>query len=264
MSVETWVTNLTPEPFREFLPYTSLAALKVIHVADVLGKAAQVARHYAGENERVREAERLRRSLRAAGFGDELSVADRPPAKPLAAEWGEVSQRLIGERLLGLYFHLLSWDGPLFLDLRPRQLAWDQENQRLCFFPSSLWYRPDEEFMSRIRALYAGFYRGDGAALARGVELYSWRSQPRAGFPQRLDRLLRDHFGAGGTDDMRFSIAHFRETFERIFAEAAASGAKLHPDLPFLGVELVGLYLTLESLAVSLNPRRAFEAAQAG
>lgn len=36
--------------------------------------------------------------------------------------------------------------------------------------------------------------------------------------------------------------------------------AKLHPELTFLGVGLVGLYLTLEQLQVPLNPREAFEA----
>jgi hypothetical protein len=44
-----------------------------------------------------------------------------------------------------------------------------------------------------------------------------------------------------------------------IFRETADSKAKLHPELTFLGVALVGLYLTLEQLQVPLDPRQAFE-----
>jgi len=65
------------------------------------------------------------------------------------------------------------------------------------------------------------------------------------------------HFGSAG--ETRFQVAHFRSTFESIFTEVAESGAKLHPELTFLGVELVGLYLTLESLNVPLDARAAFE-----
>jgi len=58
-----------------------------------------------------------------------------------------------------------------------------------------------------------------------------------------------------------FAIAHFRATFDAIFEEVAVSHAKLHPDLTFLGVELVGPYLTLESMNVALDARQAFERA---
>jgi hypothetical protein len=93
-----------------------------------------------------------------------------------------------------------------------------------------------------------------------GIDLYGWESHPRAGFSQRIEGLLREHFGPGDAPEMRFSIAQFRSTFDRIFRETADSRAKLHPELTFLGVGLVGLYLTLEQLDVPLNARRAFEA----
>jgi hypothetical protein len=110
-----------------------------------------------------------------------------------------------------------------------------------------------------VQALYEGFYRQDQAALANGIELYSWDSRPLAGFAQRIERLLREHFGPGDEGALRFSIANFRSTFDRIFREADDSKAKLHPELTFLGVALVGLYLTLEQLQVPLDPRQAFE-----
>jgi hypothetical protein len=111
-----------------------------------------------------------------------------------------------------------------------------------------------------VQSLYDGFYRQDERALAKGIELYSWDSDPRAGFSQRIEGLLREHFGPRDALEIRFSIAQFRSTFDRIFRETAESRAKLHPELTFLGVGLVGLYLTLEQLDVPLDARRAFEA----
>ena len=162
--------------------------------------------------------------------------------------------------MLGLYFHQLQGRGPWFLDLRPRHFAWDDAEQSLTFFPSGLWYEPDPEFRQRVQSLYEGFYRQDPAALANGIDLYRWDSRPAAGFAERIERLLREHFGPGDADEIRFSIANFRSTFDRIFRETADNKAKLHPELTFLGVALVGLYLTLEHLQVPLDPRRAFEA----
>jgi hypothetical protein len=149
------------------------------------------------------------------------------------------------------------------LDFRPRHFSWQETQRCLTFFPSGLWYEPDPDFRQRVQSLYAGFYRRDQLALARGVELYSWDSHPLPGFSHRIEQLLLEHFGAGDARDTRFSISGFRSTFDRVFRETAESRAKLHPELTFLGVGLVGLYLTLEQLQVPLDPRQAFEASTA-
>ena len=257
--LESWAQRLAPEPFRDFLPYTSVSALKVIHVTQVLRKASEVARHVSGNLDQARYVAVLQASLNAAGLGEQLCISTAAAKRFDPTELSESERRLVGERVLALYFHLLRWDGPWFLDLRPRHFGWDAEKALLTFSPSSLWYRPDPDFVRRVRCLYAGFYRAAPSALAEGIELYRWHCKPSAGFEQRIERLLRDHFGPGDASEIGFSIAHFRSTFEAIFEEAARSRAKLHPDLTFLGVELVGLYLTLESLAVPLSPRHAFE-----
>lgn len=250
--------RLTPEPFRDFLPYTSISALKVIHAGSVLKRALQIAQHYGSDAARAREAQALAASLQARRSA--ILIA-RSPVTPLdVTALSPEARTAIGAGVLSLYFHQLQEQGPWFLDLRPRNFAWDDAKRTLSFFPSGLWYQPEEEFRRRVQALYAGFYRDDRAALATGVELYGWNSRPLAGFSQRIELLLREHFGPGDTRESRFSIAHFRATFERIFREAAESNARLHPELTFLGVGLVGLYLTLEQLQVPLDPRRAFEA----
>lgn len=251
--------RLTPQPFRDFLPYTSLSALKVIHVRKVLERALEIVRHYGSDDARSRAAEALTVSLETAGL--DVQIARAPVAGLDVRALSPETRATIGSRVLGLYFHQLHQRGPWFLDLRPRHFSWDEARRTLSFFPSGLWFQPHPEFLTRVQSLYEGFYRQDPSALARGIELYNWESLPLPGFAQRIERLLREHFGPGDTPEARFSIAHFRSTFDRIFHEAADSQAKFHPELTFLGVGLIGLYLTLESLQVPLNPRQAYEAA---
>ncbi|MEO8900337.1 MAG: hypothetical protein ABI488_01900 [Polyangiaceae bacterium] len=258
-AAESWAQRLAPEPFRDFLPYTSASALKVIHATQVLRKAIDVARHVSSHVDRESHVAALHVSLNAAGLGDQLSVSMEPARRFNPAELTELERRLVGERVLALYFHVLRWDGPWFLDLRPRHFGWDAEKRLLTFSPCGLWYQPEPDFVRRVRSLYAGFYCNDASELAAGIELYGWNCTPSPGFEQRIEVLLRDHFAPADASERRFSIAHFRATFDAIFKEVAQSRAKLHPDLTFLGVELVGLYLTLESLAVALSPRRAFD-----
>ena len=261
-SAEAWAARLAPEPFRDFLPYTSASALAVIHPTQVLRKALGVAQHFSSTVERDRHAKRLNQSLHSAGLADRLSISTESSAlsaRLAPEELGASERRTIGNSVLALYFHLLTWQGPLFLDLRPRHFSWTAAEARLTFFPSQLWFSPDPEFMRRVGSLYAGFYRNDAAELARGLELYRWQSQPSAGYAERMEDLLRAHFGHGGGSELRFSVAHFRATFDALFKEAARSRAKLHPDLTFLGVGIAGLYVTLEALGVPLNPQRAFE-----
>jgi len=258
---ETWAARLAPEPFRDFLPYASPAALKVIQPGKVLGRVLEVAQHVSRPAERARQAVRLQSSLETVGLDHEIQVVAEPGPHLAAADLSDRERSLIGERVLSLYFHQLYWDGPLFLDLRPRHFSWNAEREQLGFYPSSLWCRPDPEFMRRLRSLYVGFYEGDAGQLAEGLELYRWEVDPRPGFSARMQLLLQNHFGPS-SGQLRFAMAHFRATFDAIFKEAAQSRARLHPDLTFLGVELVGLYLTLESLGVPLDPRAAFAGAR--
>ncbi len=261
MASEAWAARLAPEPFRDFLPYASPAALKVIRPAQVLRRALEVAQHISRPAERSAEAARLQSSLERAGLGQALQVAAEPGPRLVAANLSLAERQLVGQHVLALYFHQLYWDGPLFLDLRPRNFSWSAERQQLSFYPSSLWCRPDGDFMRRLRSLYVGFYDADPAQLAEGLELYRWECDPSPGFTARMQHLLQNHFGPPG-DQIGFAMPHFRATFDAIFKEAAQSRACLHPDLTFLGVELVGLYLTLESLGVPLNPRAGFDGAR--
>jgi hypothetical protein len=261
VAAEAWAARLVPEPFRDFLPYASPAALRVVRPTQVLRRALDVAQNVSRPAVRSEHAARLQASLVDAGLGAEVRVVDEPGPRWAADQLSASERVAIGQRVLALYFHQLFWDGPLFLDLRPRHLGWDTQRQQLQFYPTSLWCRPDDDFMVRLRSLYAGFYEADANRLAEGLELYRWKCEPSPGFATRMQRLLQDHFGAP-TGHVQFAVSHFRSTFDAIFKEAEQSQAFLHPDLTFLGVELIGLYLSLESLAVPLGPQAAFVAAK--
>ena len=195
MTSEAWAARFAPEPFREFLPYVTPSALRVIHTTQVLRRALEIAQQLTNTGERSREAQRLGESLERAGLGGHIGVTDELGGRLDPAQLGADERIVIGQRVLALYFHQLHWQGPLFLDLRPKHFSWNRERQQLLFSPNSLWFRPDPEFMVRLRALYAGFYAGDSAQLAEGLELYRWQSSPSPGFSARIEQLLRTHFG---------------------------------------------------------------------
>jgi hypothetical protein len=73
-----------------------------------------------------------------------------------------------------------------------------------------------------------------------------------------MEALMRKHFGDAESSAVSFSIAHFRSTFHLVFEEAIASKSRFHPELPFIGAALAGLYVTLEKIGVPLNVARAY------
>ena len=58
--------RLTPEPFRDFVPYTSLSALKVIHTGRVLKRALEIVQQYGSDSARTSRAQALAKSLSTA------------------------------------------------------------------------------------------------------------------------------------------------------------------------------------------------------
>ncbi len=87
-----------------------------------------------------------------------------------------------------------------------------------------------------------------------------WGCDPSRPFSARMQHLLQNHFGPPG-EQIGFAMPQFRATFEAIFNDAAQSRSGL-PKLTFLGVEPVGLYLTLELLGGPLSPRAGFGGAR--
>lgn len=253
---------MTPEPFREFLPYVSPSALRIMHTDAVLSRALSIAAGKFRSSELRARSESLRAILNSGSLDSRIRIVEAiEPVFSLGDPKKRESEirREIGERVLELYFRMTCAGGPLFLDLRPTNFGW--RDGFLEFAPPAISLLPDEDFTKCVADLYAGFYLHDETRFRRGMELYAWKCKPRDGYLERLHGMLREHFGAAERGTMQFEIANFRATFHQIFVAATEERAKFHPDLAFLGAALVGVYLTLGALDIDVSPYAAYSRA---
>jgi hypothetical protein len=231
-----------------------------MHVEAVISRAVSIASSRFQSAELRTRSEALSVIIKDANLDSQIRIVPELKSGTALKEQAALSpeiRRDIGERVLKLYFAMTCRGGPLFLDLRPKYFGWN--DGFLEFAPLNLSIVPDTVFSERIADLYAGFYRYDEVRFERGLELYAWKCEPRAGYLERLRILLRKHFGAAERGTMRFQVDNFRTTFHSIFVAATEEKAKFHPDLAFLGAALVGVYLTLELLDSDVSPYSAYE-----
>ena len=171
--------------------------------------------------------------------GDALLLELGPAAEDPAAR---------GERILQIYFAQLAFGDSALLDLRPerftitdRSLAWTPTALMGCWSPA---------FIAGIRRMYGGFYRTDNAEFDAGVAALDLT--PAAD-------LMLEHFGPDDQSAVTFDTQRFKATFHAIFERCRAAGLELSPGFVPLGAYLGALYLNLESLAVPLDVRSAFD-----
>jgi predicted unusual protein kinase regulating ubiquinone biosynthesis (AarF/ABC1/UbiB family) len=160
-----------------------------------------------------------------------------------------------GDALLRLYFGQWLVEDGLFLDLRATHLGLDDDD-RLHYAPGGLWIELRPEFRNGMVALYRAFYSGDEPALdvaLRRMGLLRSGLEPAA--ERELKDLLAAHFGID-PGAQRFELAHFRESFDALFAFLVDHGYRLHSDFVFVGFYLITLYRTLERLGQAHDVRR--------
>ncbi len=253
--MQKWAMSVTPESFKGFIPYASPSSLQVIFPTEVLELALKIAKRsvQGGVSSSELPAHWLER-MRGAGIEVVFGSVQGLKVDLLSLE----ERTEVGEKLLEFYFLSQQLDGPLFLDIRPDQLEWTRETRVLKVKAGGLVHHPSTLFRESVQALYRGFYFDDPAATAQGVQLYAWKNTGNPRLLEKMDQLLKKHFGQGDQDSVRFSISHFKESFHAIFEAAKTEKSKFHPELTFLGVMLVTLYLTLESLDVPLGVRKTY------
>lgn len=258
---QTAAAQMVPKAFREFLPFVSPSGLRVVHKEKVLGLALEIVGRTANQKRYEEEKARVIDALKSSGLDIDVGASNPETA------WTGVppeDRKAAGEALLTLYFHLVFAPGPFFLDLRPAHFGWDPGRKRLLWEPSRLFHLPTDDFRSRATDLYRGFFGRDANATKRGIALYQWESEPAPGFEGRMESLMRAHFGDAESQEVLFSMTHFRETFHLIFEEAIQSRSRFHPELTFLGTALAGLYLSLEKIAVPLDVVHSYRRVVAG
>lgn len=255
---DSFISRLIPSAFREFLPFVSPSGLRVVHKEKVLSLAVEIATRMASQSKYAAEVARIETAIKATSLAEKLTVVHENGTPLETQTLSAKTREKIGETVLELYFFMVREPVAFFLDLRPQFFSWDEKQERLLWRPSRLWYRSSAEFSLRIQDLYRGFFLRDENATESGISLYRWEARPKSGFDDRMEVLMRKHFGDAESEKISFSISHFRETFHLIFEEAIESGSRFHPELTFIGTALAGLYCTLEAIQEPLDVAKAY------
>jgi hypothetical protein len=248
-----------PPFIREFLPYISPRALKVIPVKGVGGQAFTVTKRLMtgeGTAQLKKQLEpHLPEKLRFATHTEVKGMQRECPLERLSAD----EKREAAQKILDLYFMQIHRGEELFLDLRARHFSWKPEGRDLLWSPSALWIQWDPEFHKSLLDLYAGFYEADDSKLDHALnQLKLLSSDSPAEERERMKGLLKEHFGGGEQREVDFKIDRLKHSFHEIFGELETMGRRLPADFAFLGIYITSLYLALEELGQTLNPRQAY------
>ncbi len=172
-----------------------------------------------------------------------LSFSDQPLTPPATPE----ARRLLGEKILALYFVQVHSGTAMFLDMR--LTGFGLTSSGIGWNPTTLWASFSPLFRTGVQELYAGFYLQDALRFERGL-LHTgliaehWAPHEK----ERMASLFRAHFGQAIEAPMRFELAGFQHSFQAVFQFLLEKKVQLTTDFLLLGVMLVTLYLALEEL----------------
>ncbi len=173
-----------------------------------------------------------------------------PGSKQLPLE----AQRAFAHAVVTLYFHQLFAGHTLLLDQSARALTpadVDVSPGAICpldWHPSAWFVEWEPEFRSALQLLYRGFYVGDDAAFDAGAS--------RLGL-SAIKHLFRQHFGEQ-TNNTRFRLKHFYDSFQRIFEYCKTHRIELKGEFVVLGACLSTLYENLDRFDVAVDARSCF------
>lgn len=157
------------------------------------------------------------------------------------------ARRLLGGKILSLYFRQIQQTGPMFLDLRLQGFGVDANE--VTWNPTSLWSEFSAGFTAGLSDLYGGFYGQDEERFLRGLASTGLtRDEWSAADKARMAELFRAHFGQALDEPMAFELEKFQASFQAVFNFLMEKKVKLTTDFLLLGVMLVTLYLSLEEL----------------
>lgn len=165
------------------------------------------------------------------------------------------------EKILSFYFALVLSPKEKFLDLSLETFYLSKD--KLGFNPTNLWSEFSPSFQSGIRAIYHGFYEENQAEFMNGLiqtKLIdtSWSDSDK----KIMHDLFYSHFGNAKNEEMFFNISKFQESFHEVFKFLLQKKVKINPDFLKLGIMLVTLYTSLETLEVKISPHKCFMMAQ--
>jgi hypothetical protein len=258
MSPQKIFSQFVPDDYKPLLSCVSPSAFSVIEWKKILAQAPALAKRIA-TGAGVRE-------LRA-------SIQPLVPANMIFFEAdGGLSSRSSysssslraedGASVLELYFSQLKSDDGLFLDLRSSSFSLSADKQ-VVWHPNGLWTRLDPEFREGMLAIYRGYYLGQPELLRQGLlRVGLIKADFSAERIAEVESMILSHVG-GDTSNQSFRVAHFTQSFEKLFLFLLKEKIVLPPDFLYLGIYLAGLYLHLEALGGAYDVRQAFMSSHA-
>jgi predicted unusual protein kinase regulating ubiquinone biosynthesis (AarF/ABC1/UbiB family) len=164
----------------------------------------------------------------------------------------------LGFRMLQIYFfqiYHLPW---VFIDLRPRYFS-VLSDATLEWYPSSLRYDFDKDFILGIRMLYDGFYLGNREMFTKALENISLIPKSSTKVQKEaIAQVFYEHFGQGQSKPMKFSLDQLRNSFDKIFETLLSNKITIKPSFAYLGAMLTTLYTTLEKVDGEIDVREAY------
>jgi hypothetical protein len=170
-------------------------------------------------------------------------------SKPDTNEFPEAD--LAVEEILTVYFTQLLSPHGVFLDLRIQYFT--QMDKKLHWSPSPFWARFSDSFSAGLIEVYDGFYYSEEEKFRQGlakIGLLSldWRDEDQ----KKLCDLFRSHFGAAADEKMIFRLEDLQKSIINMANFLLEKKVTINKDFLYLGINLVTLYSTLESIGASV------------
>jgi predicted unusual protein kinase regulating ubiquinone biosynthesis (AarF/ABC1/UbiB family) len=160
---------------------------------------------------------------------------------------------------LEIYFLQLFCSKDTLLDLRKERFTLLQSGT-IVWKANGLSYQFSETFLEGIKELYSGFYESNDMHLENGlIKLGLVNDSMSKETRQVLINLLESHFGQGKTNPMKFEISQFMSSFDNLFLFLKKYKLTLSEDFLFLGINLLTLYMHLESLGQKFDVSAAYK-----
>ena len=163
-------------------------------------------------------------------------------------------EKWVAEKLISIYFAQIFSPHGLFLDLKLANFKTVEGHT--YWNPSALWVKFDENFALGMQEIYDGFYLENDETFRQGLKRTGLLSDswPMAD-QNELTNLFKSHFGASVHDAITFDVETFKESISNISEFMLKRKVKITKDFLYLGIYLVSLYSSLESIPTPIKVR---------
>ncbi len=239
--------------WRPLLDFVSPSFFDVVPLRDLLAEGRGLVANATDATGRARVEADVARALASANVDVALSSSHGSSGAPVPGSLAPGSPARgsgsdAGQRVLEIYFAQLFGAEAAFIDLRAAAFSTDATG----WTPGPYFVRWSPEFLEALRALYAGFYRGEDADFRAALAALDLSS---------CHDVFLKHFGED-PENVVFERATFVSTFHEVFSRCRDQGVRLQPGFLPLGIYLAALHEHLAALGGGpFRVRTAFESA---